>query len=161
MKKNKRSNLDIKFGFILAAITLALFALLYFHNAENSVSAQTQKNFGLAKWNNESQIYAAKRGNPWVNVLDGKEILTDFSDSSDLRSDFENNKSQPLSLAAADFDEDGTPDIVTGYAKGKSGAVSFLRGNVDAIYPNAPEALKRKDARRIYRYFFLKSGTIV
>lgn len=49
-------------------------------------------------------------------------------------------------LASADFDEDGVPDLVTGYDTGSGGAVTIRRGNVDAIYPNAPEAQARRAA---------------
>ncbi len=42
----------------------------------------------------------------------------------------------PLALASADFDEDGTPDLIGGYSNGGVGFVSFYRGNVEALYPN-------------------------
>jgi hypothetical protein len=48
-----------------------------------------------------------------------------------------------LALASADFDEDGVPDLVTGFG-GLSGSVSIARGNIDAIYPNSPEAKARR-----------------
>jgi hypothetical protein len=48
-------------------------------------------------------------------------------------------------LASADFDEDGVPDLVTGYAGAKGGVLSIQRGNVDAIYPNSPEARFRRE----------------
>ena len=41
------------------------------------------------------------------------------------------------SLASADFDEDGVPDLVSGFAYNGQGIVTLLRGNVDSIYPNA------------------------
>jgi hypothetical protein len=47
-------------------------------------------------------------------------------------------------LASADFDEDGTPDLVTGYAGPQGGRLVVRRGNVDAIYPNSPEANARR-----------------
>jgi hypothetical protein len=47
-------------------------------------------------------------------------------------------------LAAADFDEDGVPDLVTGYAAPRGGRLSVQRGNVDAIYPNSAEAQARR-----------------
>ncbi|MDP9098049.1 MAG: VCBS repeat-containing protein, partial [Verrucomicrobiota bacterium] len=49
-------------------------------------------------------------------------------------------------LASADFDEDGVPDLVTGYANSDTGGtLSIQRGNVDAIYPNSPGAQARRD----------------
>jgi len=47
-------------------------------------------------------------------------------------------------LASADFDEDGVPDLVTGYAASQGGGISVQRGNVDAIYPNSADANARK-----------------
>lgn len=49
-------------------------------------------------------------------------------------------------LASADFDEDGTPDLVGGYAgAGGAGVITLQRGNVDAIYPHSPEAQGRRE----------------
>jgi hypothetical protein len=49
-------------------------------------------------------------------------------------------------LASADFDEDGVPDLVTGYANSATGGtLSIQRGNLDAIYPNSPEAQARRE----------------
>ena len=43
---------------------------------------------------------------------------------------------KPLSLASADFDEDGMPDLVSGFATADgAGLVSVHRGNVDALWP--------------------------
>jgi hypothetical protein len=61
-----------------------------------------------------------------------------------LRAALEQDQAKPLSLASADFDEDGTPDLVTGYSFDGRGIVSLMRGNVDAIYPNAPAAQQRR-----------------
>src|SRR5438876_2251583 len=38
---------------------------------------------------------------------------------------------QPLSLASADFDEDGMPDLISGYGGGNGGILTIHRGNVD------------------------------
>src|SRR5205807_3560558 len=51
---------------------------------------------------------------------------------------------EPLSLASADFDEDGVPDLVSGYSYNGQGIATLLRGNVDSIYPNAPESQARR-----------------
>jgi hypothetical protein len=48
-----------------------------------------------------------------------------------------------LALAAGDFDEDGVPDLVTGYGRGSAGILVVHRGNVDSIYPNTPAARER------------------
>ena len=51
-------------------------------------------------------------------------------------------------LASADFDEDGTPDLVGAYATDGGGVVTIQRGNVDAVFPNSPEARARREQGR-------------
>jgi hypothetical protein len=51
---------------------------------------------------------------------------------------------RPTALASADFDEDGVPDLVGGYAAGERGALTLNRGNADAAYPHSPEAARRR-----------------
>lgn len=56
------------------------------------------------------------------------------------------DRQRPTAAASADFDEDGTPDLVAAYSDGSAGTIVVWRGNVDAQYPNAPEAQARRDA---------------
>src|SRR5262245_64378297 len=42
---------------------------------------------------------------------------------------------RPLALATGDFDEDGMPDLLTGYASGGAGAIKLRRGDIAAVYP--------------------------
>src|SRR5215468_8098244 len=42
---------------------------------------------------------------------------------------------RPLALATGDFDEDGMPDLLSGYASGGAGAIKLRRGNIAAVYP--------------------------
>lgn len=56
----------------------------------------------------------------------------------------EGKQASPLTLAAADFDEDGVPDLVGGYAAGAGGIITLHRGNVDSIFPNTPAAKQRR-----------------
>ncbi len=44
----------------------------------------------------------------------------------------------------ADFDEDGTPDLVCGFASGEAGVLTLQRGNVDSIFPDTPAATRRR-----------------
>lgn len=89
-------------------------------------------------------VHAAGRGNPSINLSDGRDMLTSYEGPEELTRALEQNAVQPLSLAAADFDEDGVPDLISGYAGPRSGIVTMLRGNVDSLFPNAPEAQRRK-----------------
>ena len=44
-----------------------------------------------------------------------------------------------ISLAVADFDRDGTPDLITGYATSGGGALALQRGLATAISPSASD----------------------
>ena len=57
---------------------------------------------------------------------------------------FDRGPARAAALAAADFDEDGVPDVVSGVATGSGGLLTLHRGNVDAIYPNTPAARARR-----------------
>jgi len=48
------------------------------------------------------------------------------------------SQAQPLALASGDFDEDGTPDLISGFATGKTGQITVHRGNVHALWPYGP-----------------------
>lgn len=83
---------------------------------------------------------------------------TSYVGDENLRCMFDYNEARPLSLASADFDEDGTPDLIGGYGVGEQGAVVFYQGNVDAIYPNNPQ--RRKAANPRADMPFLSPGRI-
>src|SRR2546429_2738340 len=98
----------------------------------------------LARLSADVSVRAAGRANPSISLSDGHDLLTSYIGPNELRQALEQNLAEPLSLATADFDEDGVPDLVSGYSYNGQGIVTLLRGNVDAIYPNAPEAKQRK-----------------
>src|SRR5262245_18694429 len=52
---------------------------------------------------------------------------------------------QARALATADFDEDGMPDLLVAHTSPDgNGALALHRGNADAVYPNQPEARRRR-----------------
>src|SRR5262249_27552246 len=62
----------------------------------------------------EVSIHASGRGQPVINLTDGREIITELSGPKPLVEAIEENRAQPLSLASADFDEDGVRDLICG-----------------------------------------------
>jgi hypothetical protein len=125
-------------------IAISLIALT--ERPSRTEANRFQSNSNKAQFARDISVTAASRGNPSINLNDGHALITAFSGSEDLQGAMASNQAAPLSLATADFDEDGVPDLVSGYAFRGKGIVSLWRGNVDAIYPNAPEAIQRKTA---------------
>ena len=127
-------------------------------NAGKSQTQASQTTQERARLGEEVALHAAGRGSPWINLRDGHDLVTSYSavdvvQTGRLSDSLENGAARPLALAAGDFDEDGVPDLIVGYACSAcstnlslsvNGFLALQRGNVDSIYPNAPEANTRK-----------------
>ena len=67
---------------------------------------------------------------------------------------------KPLALASGDFDEDGVPDLLAGYAAGNSGLLVMYRGNVAAIHPYSVEAEAMRERGAFSRAPFLSPARV-
>lgn len=98
----------------------------------------------LAEWRTSAQplsceinqsdqiaVRAARDGDLLVNLRENRDLLTSYAGAAEGRPILEQQQAEPLSLASADFDEDGVPDLVGGYSGPLSGILSLHRGNVD------------------------------
>ncbi|HEV8482139.1 MAG TPA: CSLREA domain-containing protein, partial [Blastocatellia bacterium] len=85
----------------------------------------------------EVTVRAAGRGNPWINLSDGRDLETNrtLSGASLLE------EADPTGLATGDFNEDGSPDLVVGYmSDGGLGIIILHRGNIASVYPSSSDA---------------------
>ncbi|HEY6242910.1 MAG TPA: VCBS repeat-containing protein, partial [Pyrinomonadaceae bacterium] len=80
-------------------------------------------------------VWAAGRGKPFLNLKDGRDMTVKYSGPSSLADALQNGSAQARTLASADFDRNGTPDIVAGYALNGAGMITLQRGNPDAFAP--------------------------
>jgi hypothetical protein len=85
----------------------------------------------------------ARQTSPQISLGDGHDLPTIYSGDYKLERDLELDSVLPLTLVSADFDEDGVADLVCAYDGSNGGVMTLHRGNVDAIYPNSPEARQR------------------
>ena len=74
-------------------------------------------------------IRAAGRGAPYLFLRDGETVVSNYP------ANFPGGLLRPTSLASADFDEDGMPDLASGYGTAGGGVVTIHRGNIDALWP--------------------------
>ena len=90
-------------------------------------------------------LRSSGRGYPWVNLTDAAQLRTEYSEVMELSLGAQESL-DPLSLAAGDFDQDGVPDLVCGFGTSTGGILTLYRGNVDSVFPDTPEAQRRKAA---------------
>jgi parallel beta-helix repeat protein len=83
-------------------------------------------------------------GKPEIALKSGHPLRTSYLGTPTAVSALEQNSAQGLSLASADFDNDGVLDLAAGYATSSGGIVVLHRGNIDSIYPNNPAAQERR-----------------
>src|ERR1051325_993192 len=60
-------------------------------------------------------VHAAGRGKPFLNFRDGHSMEAVYRGDSGLTSALQNGAAQARTLASADFDHNGTPDVVAGF----------------------------------------------
>ena len=101
---------------------------------------------GFLRGSKPSRVKIVESGYPWIILEEGIELSAFYTGTSLPQEAFERLWVRPTALTAADFDEDGMPDLVAGYAGPAGGLVAVHRGNVDFLWPNSIEAQARKAA---------------
>lgn len=64
----------------------------------------------------------------WIKLREGVELLTTYVGATELAEVLEERLALPLGLAVGDFDEDGAPDVVSGYVAASGGILAIHRG---------------------------------
>ena len=80
-------------------------------------------------------VHAAGRGKPFLNLRDGRGMSVNYGGDKQAAVALQSGAAQARSLASADFDRNGTTDLVAGYAFNGAGMISLQRGNPDAFAP--------------------------
>ena len=80
-------------------------------------------------------VHAVGRGKPFLNLRDGREMSVMYRGDRAAADPLQNRTAQSRSLASADFDHNGTPDVVVGFSDGGGGLITLQRGNPDAFAP--------------------------
>jgi hypothetical protein len=96
-----------------------------------------------------------------LRFSNGRYLATAYRGESDLAPLLEQNQAQALSLATADFDEDGVPDLVAGYEAQAQGILTLHRGNIDSINPNSREAQLRQKSDTYTDAPFLSTALVM
>jgi uncharacterized repeat protein (TIGR01451 family) len=97
-----------------------------------------------ARLSDRVTVRAVAPGDPLISLGGGHDLITSYVGSPQTQLVLEQNLAQPAALASADFDEDGTNDLISGYAGATGGIVTLHRGNADAIYASSAAAKRRR-----------------
>src|SRR5215213_3170786 len=88
-------------------------------------------------------VHAAGRGKPFLNLQDGREMSVNYRGDQQAVAALQNGSAHARALASADFDRNGAPDVVAGYASNGAGMITLQRGNPDAFAPADASVLVR------------------
>ena len=112
---------------VLVFLALFLISTLFYPFTRTQASENNQTS-EVTRPGHHIRVQPVAHGDSSIKLRDGQELLTSYVGSADLRAALEQNLAEPLSLASADFDEDGVPDLIGGYANRQSGIVTLHRG---------------------------------
>lgn len=110
-----------------------LLSVLYFLPIVSSQVKDENDSEKEKKTENVISVRAKERGFPHISLEDGKDLKADNNANQ--------NSGSPKLLTSADFDSDGTVDLITADSTGN---INFYRGNPDSIFPNSSDAQARK-----------------
>src|SRR4051812_13836052 len=137
------------FFFILCIIVSTISAHVIAARQTPSVNSQAQASSEARGFLDSAvTVHAAGRMNPFINLRDSHGLPVDYQGNAQAVAALRNNSAPPLALCSADFDEDGMPDLVAGYAGNGGGLIVMQRGDVDAVYPNTPDAVAHQAQMR-------------
>jgi len=77
---------------------------------------------------------------PWLNLRVGKRAATEYVGDEAAVADFAGGSVRAVSVASADIDGDGFPDLISGFNSGDGGVVTLHRGNRSAFAPEDVES---------------------
>ena len=127
---------------VLTLFTLSAGYFVISRSAQASISSADAQP-GTARFSEDISIRKSGES-ALLNISEGRNVLATYSGPGELLSQLEAGTAEPLSLASADFDEDGTIDLVSGYRTLTGGMLTIHKGNPDSISPNSKEARRRK-----------------
>jgi CSLREA domain-containing protein len=75
-----------------------------------------------------------KSGHPWIHLRESQDLATVYLGATGVKQTLAGGLAVPTALASADFDEDGVPDLISGYVGPGGGLLALHRGNVDFLW---------------------------
>ncbi|HEU4477482.1 MAG TPA: hypothetical protein VFR80_03130, partial [Pyrinomonadaceae bacterium] len=141
-----KSRLLFRFALSHRILLFTVVAMLVLGGVGISNSSAVKSTLSVIAGNSESTaprktnanaitVHAAGRGKPYLNFQDGRSMEVSYRGDSTLTNALQNGAAQARSLASADFDNNGTPEVLVGSAFNGAGIIALHRGNPDAFAP--------------------------
>src|SRR5215213_4798125 len=154
VRLHAKSSLLLKFALSHRFLFITLVAMLVLGGVGISNSSAVKSTLSVIAGNSDVAsstttptsaitVHAAGRGKPFLNLQDGREMSVNYRGDQAAVAALQNGAAQARALASADFDRNGTPDVVAGYASNGSGMITLQRGNPDAFAPTDDSVLVR------------------
>src|SRR5258708_5164614 len=130
---------------VLLTVSLGAFVVARFSAVASSVlfGSQTARQGAIT-------ARAENLDEPWVKLQPSRSVGATYRDAIARKDGGAQTESatrsldgaRPLSLASNDFNADGFPDLICGYATSSGGLASIHRGNPASYGPEDPEGLR-------------------
>lgn len=108
-----------------------------------SLPPVSQRVFRPALIGSRERIYRVTNRSPWLSLQNGREVPGLYLGPPGLSHLLAHVQAEPLTLAAADFDEDGAADLISGYIGPGGGILTLRRGNPLSVHSSL--ALRASD----------------
>jgi CSLREA domain-containing protein len=145
-------------------ILVILFSLMLMRTGSTEASNPARTSSPPSQPSQESvTVHASQRGRPWINLQDGHEpqVVYQGTGSAMLSAPAgANSSAHPTSLASADFNGDGFPDLIVGYSANGVGALSLYRANPEAFAPSTIESQRAISELRYPAPFLAETSTL-
>ncbi|HKQ76044.1 MAG TPA: hypothetical protein VJ810_20285 [Blastocatellia bacterium] len=135
-------------GTVITVASGSMGSVIGLARTESSVSALATES---SQKKSVTPVRASKRGAPWINFQDGRDMKARYVVGGSADAGFANaeierqlmeGQAQAASLASDDINLDGFPDLVCGYAGASGGLVTLHLGNPEAFGPKKEETIR-------------------
>ena len=136
MKKEVKTLSHTKIALFSGLVLSLVFGFVVFKNdsAQAENTKKSSKRFSVNQ-ENIAPLDFERTGSPWIKLKEGKTINSEFVGTESAIGEFERGSLRPTTLASTDFNFDGFPDIISGFAGTNGGVITLHKGWKEAFSP--------------------------
>ncbi|MEP6900146.1 MAG: carboxypeptidase regulatory-like domain-containing protein [Actinomycetota bacterium] len=129
------------------ALVLILGVVISFGIFENfKVKAEPQqksvKSYFVTQ-GTDAAVNVEENSSPWIKMRQGKAIESEYVGTESAIGQFESGNLRPTTLVSADFNFDGYPDVISGFAGTNGGVITLHKAWNQAFAPDDEQVLAR------------------